>query len=194
MDAAGCAVYAQQEDETPRQDKGLLRSTDFGQTWKLVGGPSSQHGHTRISVVGRGAVVFANDGFGNLWKTTNGGDGTMKPSMLGGVKIKIGDLYLKDTLSIEAKQKFALDLHYDYCDVTWLEKAEVIGLDPSQYTVTGIDTIIRETSPLKSFLTASDIRPEQTQLTLKLTFRRDDWLRETKEIKIIVRQSDIANK
>ncbi len=83
----GCATYAQQQDVSlDIPDVGMLRSTDLGLTWQHVGGPAlaldTVNGtcyatDNEISVVGNGAVVYANDGEGNLWKTTDGGDGAL---------------------------------------------------------------------------------------------------------------------
>ncbi|MDP4220376.1 MAG: choice-of-anchor D domain-containing protein [Bacteroidota bacterium] len=54
---------------------GMLRSTDGGRTWKMVGGPSNYR-DTRFSVVGcLGATVYAFDEDGGVWKTTDGGNG-----------------------------------------------------------------------------------------------------------------------
>ncbi len=59
---------------------GLMRSIDSGQTWIGVGGPRQGDGSpipittTRFSVTGCGAIVYASDGAGGLWKTIDGGD------------------------------------------------------------------------------------------------------------------------
>jgi hypothetical protein len=59
---------------------GLMRSTDSGQTWIGVSGPRQGDGSsipitdTRFSVTGCGAIVYASDGAGGLWKTIDGGD------------------------------------------------------------------------------------------------------------------------
>ncbi len=59
---------------------GLMRSTDSGKTWVAVGGPNQSDGgsyavtDTRFSVTGCGDIVYASDGAGGLWKTTDGGD------------------------------------------------------------------------------------------------------------------------
>ena len=59
---------------------GLMRSIDSGQTWIGVGGPNQGDGSpipittTRFSVTGCGAIVYASDGVGGLWKTVDGGD------------------------------------------------------------------------------------------------------------------------
>src|SRR5579883_861702 len=59
---------------------GLYRSDDLGVNWHYVGGPSNAR-DTRFVVTGcEGEVVYAFDGFGGVWKTEDGGDGTLGPS------------------------------------------------------------------------------------------------------------------
>ncbi len=56
---------------------GLFRSDNLGTTWKNVGGPSNER-DTRFVVTGcQGEVVFAFDRTGGIWRTTDGGDGTL---------------------------------------------------------------------------------------------------------------------
>lgn len=57
---------------------GMYRTTDGGFTWKSVGGPSNGR-DTRFCVTGcNGAVVYAFDVYGNVYKTMDGGDGLLK--------------------------------------------------------------------------------------------------------------------
>ncbi len=57
--------------------QGMYRSDDLGATWHWVGGPSNSR-DTRFVVTGcSGEVVYAFDGYGNVWKTEDGGDGTI---------------------------------------------------------------------------------------------------------------------
>lgn len=70
----GNTVYVQADNVSRR---GILRSDDLGLTWKDVGGPSNLR-DTRFVVTGcKGQVVYAFDDIGNIWKTTDGGDGTL---------------------------------------------------------------------------------------------------------------------
>ena len=57
--------------------RGLYRSDDLGMTWHWISGPSNSR-DTRFVVTGcSGEVVYAFDPFGGVWKTVDGGDGTM---------------------------------------------------------------------------------------------------------------------
>lgn len=56
---------------------GLRRSDNLGLSWRDVGGPDKVR-DTRFVVTGcRGEVVFAFDDEGGIWRTTDGGDGTL---------------------------------------------------------------------------------------------------------------------
>ena len=70
----GNTVYVQSDIFSRR---GVLRSDDLGLTWKDVGGPSNFR-DSRFVVTGcKGQVVYAFDDIGDVWKTTDGGDGTL---------------------------------------------------------------------------------------------------------------------
>jgi photosystem II stability/assembly factor-like uncharacterized protein len=73
---ADTALYVQSYIQSPlTKQQGLYRSTDKGKTWVYVGGPWNNR-DTRFIVMGcRGEVVIAFDSHGNVWKTTDGGDG-----------------------------------------------------------------------------------------------------------------------
>lgn len=76
IDGMGSTVYVQ-TTATGSSTSGLYRSDNLGASWKNVGGPSYQR-DTRFVVGGcRGEVVFAFDNNGNVWRTTDGGDGTL---------------------------------------------------------------------------------------------------------------------
>ncbi len=76
--AAG-VLYVQADSDriVNKNISGLYRSTDNGITWVSVGGPSNSL-DTRFAVTGcSGGIVYAFDGFGNVWKTRDGGDGAI---------------------------------------------------------------------------------------------------------------------
>lgn len=72
----GGAMYVQ---TSSKSNQGLLRSDDNGVSWHKVGGPSNSR-DTRFVVLGcKGQIVYAFDNGGGIWKTDNGGDGTLTP-------------------------------------------------------------------------------------------------------------------
>lgn len=69
-------IYVQTEVATNR---GMYRSDDLGNTWRAVDGPSNTR-DSRFCVLGcRGEIVYAFDDNGAVWKTTDGGDGSIIP-------------------------------------------------------------------------------------------------------------------
>lgn len=73
----GKTIYVQSQNRTT---DGLFRSDDGGVSWNAVGGPTNEF-DTRFFVTGcRGEVVYAFDRNGGIYKTTDGGDGTLVPS------------------------------------------------------------------------------------------------------------------
>jgi photosystem II stability/assembly factor-like uncharacterized protein len=71
---AGNTLYVQTDTKT---NQGLFRSDDQGATWVNILGPSNVR-DTRFAVTGcHGEVVYAFDDQGWVWKTTDGGDGTL---------------------------------------------------------------------------------------------------------------------
>ena len=79
----GCrsVMYVQGREPATIAPDGIIRTMNAGMTWKFVGGPNNLN-DKRFAVTGRGAVVIAFDDTGGVWRTTNGGDGTLSPSVL----------------------------------------------------------------------------------------------------------------
>lgn len=62
------------------ESRGMVRTSlpDSGKTWRLVGGPSNNIDTRSFWVMGcKGEVVIAFDGTGAVWKTIDGGDGSL---------------------------------------------------------------------------------------------------------------------
>ena len=90
---AGNTLYVQTDTKT---NQGLFRSDDQGATWANILGPSNVR-DTRFAVTGcQGEVVYAFDDQGWVWKTTDGGDGTLGFTPLVGKieSVKAGDTTL----------------------------------------------------------------------------------------------------
>ncbi len=61
------AIYCQKSHD------GVLRSTDFGVTWKNIGGPGSGNVDSRTLCALNDSVLLAIDTLGNVWRTDNSG-------------------------------------------------------------------------------------------------------------------------
>lgn len=125
----GCSsiVYVQgQGIDTASAIYGLLRSTDGGQNWVAVGGPSNTS-DTRFAVTGRGAVVYAFNKTGEVWKTTNGGDGKLTGSVF--PITTIAQTIPSDTLTAIVCDSNDLKLRLTYSDCDSLLISQVYFLD-----------------------------------------------------------------
>ena len=73
VEGDGDAIYIQSTE------MGMFRSTDLGQNWKSIGGPSNAP-DTRFFVLPscNGGTVLAFDDSGGVWLTIDGGDGQVK--------------------------------------------------------------------------------------------------------------------
>ncbi len=110
-------IYAQGQDTSPKNPgalNGMIRSTDGGNSWLKIGGPSNLN-DKRFAVAGKGAVVYAFDKIGGVWKTSDGGDGTLSASSLGQISItRVSTSPLRATLCDSAD--YLVQLTYSDCD------------------------------------------------------------------------------
>lgn len=173
MQGGGCrTVYVQRSSYSSLADSGLLRTTDLGATWKSVGGPPGWT-DTRFSVTGNGAVVYVTDMDNNLWRTTNGGDGTLTSDPAGekiSARTRVGDTVrsrLCDSLLLTFRSSYVAE-----CTSGQLGDLLLAGLDPSNYKI-----------EVKHLSNGQDsiyvwIYPEvvgKSKLDLTLRFQREDF-------------------
>ncbi|HET9135268.1 MAG TPA: T9SS type A sorting domain-containing protein, partial [Candidatus Kapabacteria bacterium] len=85
-----------------RSNDGLYRSDDGGISWRPVGGPVNGF-DTRFFVTGcHGETVYAFDTLGGIYKTSDGGDGTLVPSP-----------YIASVPSVGAGETVLIPITYD---------------------------------------------------------------------------------
>ncbi len=75
----GATLYVQVDGTVTQSNgsSGIWRSNDSGRSWLPIGGPSLEY-DTRFAVLGcRGEVIYAFDLKGSVWKTIDGGDGSL---------------------------------------------------------------------------------------------------------------------
>lgn len=164
-------IYVQGQDTLPGRVKGLFRSVDNGNTWKNVGGPSN-YNDTRFAVTGRGAVVYAFDKAGGVWKTTNGGDGLLSSS------VKTSLMLSPPTVTTSAKlcdsATIRIPMRYTGCE--FIRVSNVMPDDEL--------TLVRAPDVLTPAASQYD--------TLVLRFHPQDVGTRTKQIRITFLQSDIV--
>ena len=133
---AGSSVFCPTVDGSQTLP-GVYRSTNRGNSWKSIGGPSGV-GDTRLLVAINDNIVIAPDVDGNIWRTTNGGgDSVVIPARTTAALVAILNI---DTLPpcgpINGKVRFAIG-----CGVSSVvvEKASLSGsssfqvVNPGQY-------------------------------------------------------------
>ena len=152
-----------------------MRSLNGGFTWIQVGGPSNFN-DKRFAVTGKGAVVYAFDKFGGVWKTSDGGDGTLTASAFG--KITLTDIANISPLSAKLcdSADFHLRLAYNDCDSLIVTNVAFIDDNtgelslPKQARFFGKDSTVFDTVVIR-------FKPQKIQIAterVRITFRQPD--------------------
>jgi hypothetical protein len=144
----GCFQYlcSASEDSLNGPRFGIYRSTNHGISWKFIDGPDfteidDERDYRNLSIVGGGAVIYATNGRsssqGDLWKTTDGGDGTLSAASL---RSKIGVETIPasniiDTLYITTCDSSSIEIVYNNlnCNLASLNNLTINGLKASEY-------------------------------------------------------------
>jgi hypothetical protein len=130
-----CAQYVSPANQLPIG--GLYRSTDHASHWQFNDGPQNfqeidDDDFHNLSVVGGGAVVFAGDMGSRLWKTSDGGDGTLSSASL---KSNISiDHDVIQAMIICDTSDLTVTFQNLSCNYTSLTNIGIDGLDSAQYT------------------------------------------------------------
>jgi hypothetical protein len=174
VDGSGCIVYVQ------RVHTEFLRSDDKGLTWHPVGGPASGgYGSHLFTVVGNGAVVYALQPTGELWKTTDGGDGTLSPTIPYQITLShsLGTIR-QDTLIVSEcdSTKFMTTFTYASCDHAKLDTLRIDGLSQSVYQSTIRQIGIPPDEHDTAFTTIKGAAPGVYPLTIHAIYRHDEQL------------------
>ncbi len=110
---------------------GLWRSDDAGFTWHSVGGPKHDRDRRFVVTGCRGGIVYAFDKAGNVWKTRNGGDGSIiepDPAPL------FSGLPINFNSRICEMQSAAIRIRNEYCADLVIK--DVAFIDPTSAIVT----------------------------------------------------------
>ncbi len=122
--------------------RGVLRSTNLGRNWQFIPGPDFEElddeDYQNLSVVGHGAVVYATDLNGRLWKTTTGGDGTLSHEMFQS-RFVVDHLFSDntiDTLRVTQCDTASMQVMVQNMSCNYLKflGVKIDGLDPGEYT------------------------------------------------------------
>ena len=177
--ACKSVVYIQGWSAATNGPHGLLRTTDGGTSWVAVSGPMNAN-DTRFGVTGRGAAVFAGDPTGGVWRTTNGGDGTLSPSTIGNVSLTQLNANTSNgcyAVSVCDSAYIPILLGYTACDYSQVVRVQFLN-----------DTGHELSFPAyaNNALTFSSSRLDTLRILYKPT-RQESW---TVHVKLTLRQPD----
>jgi photosystem II stability/assembly factor-like uncharacterized protein len=126
-----CALYVSLANEN--SDTGIYRSTDAGLTWIHIIGPDftelDDRNYINLAIVNAGAVVYAADIHGNLWKSTDGGDGTLPQGQLNTIKYEL----LLDSGTTCDNFLTRIFIQHSACNNRKLSSLIIEGLDSTEY-------------------------------------------------------------
>lgn len=124
-------LYIQTEDlwGPNNPNTGLFRSDNGGVTWKSVGGPSHVRDRRFVVTGCKGGIVYAFDKAGNVFKTRNGGDGSINEPdpapLFSGLPINFNSRICEmRSASIRIRNEYCADLVIQ--DVSFLDPASAI--------------------------------------------------------------------
>ncbi|HEY3876513.1 MAG TPA: YCF48-related protein [Candidatus Kapabacteria bacterium] len=128
------AVYA------PTTNMGILRSTDQGMNWKLIGGPNAPPDSRSICALNDN-VLFVLDSFGSIWSTTNSGGDSIQATGNGNGLLSISPkaLFVNDTSHCGAVLHDFVIAHDSGCGPPQIAGYHLIGSDTARYQV--VDTL-----------------------------------------------------
>jgi photosystem II stability/assembly factor-like uncharacterized protein len=179
-------IYVQGREPAQIAPGGIIRSMDAGQTWKFVGGPNNIN-DKRFAVTGRGAVVIAFDDSGGVWSTTDGGDGTLSPSVLPFVTL----ILPKDTVQATMCDSAIIPivLGYSVCDSAQIASVTFVNDSLNECSTPAYDNDFRFFSSARMDTLKILYRPAQPEtrtMQVTLTIRQPDGYTEDTTIRILL--------
>ena len=180
-------IYVQGREPSTIAPGGIIRTMDAGATWKFIGGPNNIN-DKRFAVTGRGAVVIAFDNAGNVWRTTDGGDGTLSPSVLPFITLTPPADTVRTTICDSVK--IPILLNYSACDSAQVASVFFLNDSLHELSAPGYDNDLRFFSTSKSDTLTILYRPAQPEIRrarVNLTIRQPDGYTEDTLISILLK-------
>jgi hypothetical protein len=177
-------IYVQGREPATNAPGGIIRSMDVGASWKFVGGPNNIN-DKRFAVTGRGAVVIAFDDIGGVWRTTDGGDGTLTSSVLPFVTL----MPPNDTVRISLCDSAAIPiiLGYRACDSAQISSVAFLNDSLNELRAPAYDNDVRffsSSRPDSLNILYTPARQRSWTAVLYLTIRQPDGYTEDTIINI----------
>jgi len=137
-----------------------------------------------FSVVGRGAVVLAVDDSGRLWKTTDGGDGTLGSSVLPVTMTSFSNMSgdaLANGDTIVTKVCDSVPLYFNAsftgCDRIWIDTTTIDNIAPNgYYSVLDNQALTDGSSSDSSKIVLRAVRSGIYPITIHGRLRREDFI------------------
>ncbi len=138
----GCVLYFSNAATNQHNQTGPFRSLDHGKTWINFLGPDfdeiDDRDYLNMSIVGGGAVIYAGgDIYGNVWKSVDGGDGTLSADALKSSIFTFLSLYSGRTDTLFGKKCNPMIANIVFnntsCNYAHFDKITIDGLDSTEY-------------------------------------------------------------
>jgi photosystem II stability/assembly factor-like uncharacterized protein len=172
----GFTLYIQDEKDpliyngTVVPHSGLWRSKDSGKTWVSIGGPDNDK-DTRFFVTGcRGEVIYAFDTVGNVYKTSDGGDGSLPQFTLPPSPLKVDSIDVcnpRDTI-ITITDLGCDTLHLLSASTPAIPELNIIDPTTGNPPIFPLIILPDTSGNLELQLRATDVGAYQTQVVLEI--------------------------
>jgi hypothetical protein len=135
-----CALYVC--NASVQQELGPLRSLDRGKTWQYVSGPDfteiDDGDYRNLCIVGGGAIIYATDMRAHIWKSSDGGDGTLSSNTFASqLSIQRENSSLNiDTIQTTVCDTSRIMLYFKNlsCNTALFHDIKITGLDSTEYS------------------------------------------------------------
>jgi hypothetical protein len=167
-------IYVQGREPASFGPDGIIRTMDAGVSWVFIGGPNNIN-DKRFAVTGRGAVVVAFDNNGGVWRTVDGGDGTLSPSVLPFVTVVPPGDTIQSTLCDSVIIPVLLEYHS--CDSAQIAAVKFLNDSLHELSAPGYDNNYRYFSSSRVGKVTIVYRPLQKEAwnaRIVLTIRQPD--------------------
>ncbi len=120
----------------PTTARGITRSTDLGNSWKEIGGPSEGLGgiDSRFITALNDNIVLAVDSEGSIWRTFNSGGDPLPSASRSGTLSAFSLKYTSGLCDSTLSQ--SVRIHTCYCGTANILSQRIVGKDSSSFTLT----------------------------------------------------------
>ncbi|MFI5263135.1 MAG: WD40/YVTN/BNR-like repeat-containing protein, partial [Candidatus Kapaibacterium sp.] len=159
---------------------GVIRSVNFGKSWDTIGGPRNpENTNPGMSAVSRGAICFAGDYFGKLWKFV---DSSLLRNATWDLTVQHSSISIShDTLFARTCDSARLIINYGFKGSDYVKLDDIIieGISSSEYRADFTkDKVIMSGRADTSGISFLPFLPGTYPIKIHSFIMRDDWVRE----------------